>query len=335
MSRKNDYEDEFFDDLDVPNLTAVPIPSETPAKTMSVQTMGRMLGLHKTDSYWLVHKNFFDTVLVNGQIRIDIESFEEWYSRQIKYKKVNGAPPGEQLREESYDAKDISRMLGISETVVYDLMKKENLPYVLVDYWKRWPKEEFDRWYSGQSHYRIQADREADSEDLERSMFMPEMAWLLGISRSVVYSILSEARVKNHFEFVFVADKKRVTKESFMAWYENQNRYRMVFATIEEAQADKARALKEQSKRNSKETEDNLTDKEILRRFPSKKSGNPEYYSAEEVAKILGRTPGYVKKKIREGFIPGKLVARCYRINRLEFDRWLIERDENTEEKEE
>ena len=36
----------------------VPSPEK---KYMSVAEMGRLLGLKKTDRYWLVHKNFFKT----------------------------------------------------------------------------------------------------------------------------------------------------------------------------------------------------------------------------------------------------------------------------------
>ena len=35
-----------------------------------------MLGLKKTESYWLVHRNFFKTDIVNGHMMIDVESFE-------------------------------------------------------------------------------------------------------------------------------------------------------------------------------------------------------------------------------------------------------------------
>ena len=40
--------------------------------TMSVPEMRRMLGLRKTDSYWLVHK----------------QCFEHWYANQVKYKNL-------------------------------------------------------------------------------------------------------------------------------------------------------------------------------------------------------------------------------------------------------
>ena len=59
-------------------------------KTMSVREMGRLLGLKKVESYWLVHKEYFDTVLVSGRMRVVIESFEHCYSGQLKYRKVSG-----------------------------------------------------------------------------------------------------------------------------------------------------------------------------------------------------------------------------------------------------
>ena len=38
--------------------------TKRPKTTMSVQEMGNLLGLKKVDSYWLVHKGFFETILV-------------------------------------------------------------------------------------------------------------------------------------------------------------------------------------------------------------------------------------------------------------------------------
>ena len=62
--------------------------------TMSVPEMRKLLGLKKTDSYWLVHRNFFETKIIGGKMRIDVRSFEKWYANQVKHKKVNGEPPG-------------------------------------------------------------------------------------------------------------------------------------------------------------------------------------------------------------------------------------------------
>ena len=67
--------------------------------SMSVPEMGRMLGLGKTESYWLIKKNYFKTILVGNTMRVMIDSFEEWYANQFKYQKVDGTPPGEELKE--------------------------------------------------------------------------------------------------------------------------------------------------------------------------------------------------------------------------------------------
>ncbi len=58
-------------------------------KTMSVMNMGRMLGLHKTASYWLVKKGYFDSIIVGKHIRVPVDSFERWYEQQTHYKKIS------------------------------------------------------------------------------------------------------------------------------------------------------------------------------------------------------------------------------------------------------
>ena len=38
---------------------------------------GKLLGLKKTDRYWLVHKNVFESKEIAGKMRINIASFEK------------------------------------------------------------------------------------------------------------------------------------------------------------------------------------------------------------------------------------------------------------------
>ena len=57
--------------------------------SMSVMEMGRMLGLSKTESYWLVKKNYFTTIIAGKRMRVMLDSFESWYAGQSHYKKVN------------------------------------------------------------------------------------------------------------------------------------------------------------------------------------------------------------------------------------------------------
>lgn len=83
--------------------------------TMSVSEMQRMLGLSKTEAYWLVHKNVFDTIIVEKKMRVVIASFEKWYANQLRRSKVNGPPPGADLRACSLSVKetfDIEKFLN-------------------------------------------------------------------------------------------------------------------------------------------------------------------------------------------------------------------------------
>ena len=185
-----------------------------------------MLGLRKTDSYWLVHKQCFETVMVEGKMRIVIDSFEHWYANQVKYKKVDGSPPGEELRSYSYSPQELAEELGVSDSIAYDLIKRYDIETFDVDHWMRIRKDVFEAWYKTQTRYRTKADRERDAELEAASITMPEMARQLLITRKEVYNILLTGRDKDQFDFVYIADRRRVTKESFERWYAGQNRYR-------------------------------------------------------------------------------------------------------------
>ena len=161
---------------------------------MTVPEMGKLLGLKKTDRYWLVHKNVFESKEIAGKIRINIASFEKWYANQIKYHKVTGEKPGKELKSWSYSVKEVADLLGVDEYLVYDLLKKNQMEAVIVDYWKRIPKESFQNWYKSQSQYRTKEDRKKDALLEDATITMPEMAQLLGTTRSAVYTILDKDR---------------------------------------------------------------------------------------------------------------------------------------------
>ncbi len=106
-----------------------------------------------------------------------------------------------------YTVQELQEILGVSRPTIYNLLKKkefrwiqlddgkyriskksfddwlDNLEHeaVIVDYWKRIPKDSFRNWYKSQSRYRTKEDREKDAlledatitmeqRDLERSM---------------------------------------------------------------------------------------------------------------------------------------------------------------------
>ena len=116
----------------------------TAKTTMSVREMRQLLGLGKTDSYWLLHKNFFEVILINDKRRIVISSFEKWYANQVKYHKVNGPPPGEELCKRSYSILEVAEILKVDSDTVYTLIRQGKLKAETVDFWMRIPKEEFE-----------------------------------------------------------------------------------------------------------------------------------------------------------------------------------------------
>ena len=152
-----------------------------------------------------ISKKSFETVMVKGKMRIVIDSFEHWYANQVKYKKVDGPPPGEELRSYSYSPQELAEELGVSDSIVYDLIKRYDIETFEVDYWMRIHKDVFAAWYKAQSRYRTKADRDRDAELEAASMTMSEMARLLLISRKEVYNILLTGRDKDQFDFVYIA----------------------------------------------------------------------------------------------------------------------------------
>lgn len=165
-------------------------------KTMSVPEMRKLLGVKKTESYWLVHRNFFKTEIINGQMRVDLESFEKWYANQVKHKKVNGEDPGAELTKKSYSFRDAANLLGIHSSNLYEIWREENLETFTVDFTKRIPIEIFEKWYENQIMYQ-KVGKMPTITDLQAD-FIPlhEAAALLGITKEKMSVITRASRFK-------------------------------------------------------------------------------------------------------------------------------------------
>ncbi len=196
------------------------------ATTMSVMDMGRLLGLKKTDSYYLLHKNWFDTVRVAGKTRVVKASFESWYATQDRYRKVNGPPPGEKLREQMYSVQDIADMLALSKDSVLELIHREGFLTLVVGGKFRIPKMIFDAWYASQGRYQNTEAREHDLPALKSSMTVPEMGRLMGLDPRRAWNLYYSER--DALEMIRIAERPRITMVSFQNWYVQQDRYQLV-----------------------------------------------------------------------------------------------------------
>lgn len=283
------------------------MPEKKKKTTMSVTEMRKMLGLGKTDSYWLVHKNCFETIIVNGKMRIVIDSFEKWYANQIKHAKVDGPPPGEELRAYSYSVREVAEMLSIDDSSVYYLIKRDQIPTFKVETWTWIRKKDFDKWYASQNKHRTQEDREKDAQMEAETLTMPEMARELYITRKAVYNILSKKENRDVFDIVVIADKKRITRASFERWYAGQSEYRKLSdRSPEELAQIRMTERKKEAPR--------------LEVDPNKPS-----YNVRETAVLMDLTPDEVRQLIRDGKIAAKKYGATYIVRRETIDWWTTQ----------
>ena len=185
-------------------------------KTMTVPQMRKMLGVKKTESYWLGHRNFFKTDIVNGPMMIDVESFEKWYANQVKHRKVDGPEPGAELTSRSYSFSEVAKMLGVSSAVVYEIWDKNNLETFTVDFVKRIPKEVFEKWYAGQTRY--QKRRYGSHVGAKRSSYISrnEAARMAGVAPSTISRWVDEG----YFRYTKTDKILRIKRDSFENWLE-------------------------------------------------------------------------------------------------------------------
>lgn len=122
-------------------------------KTMRVREMRDMLGLGKTESYWLIKKGYFKTYLIMGKMRVDIMSFEEWYASQFHYKKVNGEKPGAKYSH-TMSVVEMAELLDISSWDAYELAKEGYFEIQIINNRKQVMIESFEKWYATQDKYR-------------------------------------------------------------------------------------------------------------------------------------------------------------------------------------
>ena len=205
---------------------------------MSVKQMGDLLGLGKTERYWLVHQNRFETETIRGKMWVNVSSFENWYANQVKYHKISGEAPGQKLNECSYSIRDIAGKLNVSESKVYELAKNGVFETIRIDDRIRIPRASFETWYSSQDHFRNEEDRRKDAEAVRDTITFPQMAALLGIPRKTVYGILKSPKYEKFFSIVTYAGRRRITKESFEAFLTGQDRYALSAETTAETSID-------------------------------------------------------------------------------------------------
>lgn len=283
--------------------------------SFSVPELRKMLGIGKTDSYWILKHRNLKTVMVKGQMRILKSSFQEWYDNQIKYRILNGPPPGKKLRAMSYSVGDLTELLDVSEVTIYTILSKGVLETFTVDYCTRITKESFDRWYSEQEKFRIPEDRAKDKELIDATYSMPDIGRLLGVHRNTVYCIINSEKNQAIFEFVTVAGQKRITITSFERWYCSQKRYRIHSETQVEAELPaKAEEALEPQNEEVNEPVHSIKEKTV--------------YRVEDLQAALGISRKAAYNFIQSGKVLAVRAGKSYLIPPSEFHR-ITERSQD------
>ena len=258
-------------------------------KTMSVSEMRRMLGLKKTEGYWLVHRNFFKTEIINETMRVDLESFEKWYANQVKHKKVNGEEPGSELKKSSYSFREAANLLGIYEADLYSIWKENGLETFTVDYVKRISKDVFEKWYCNQKKFH-KLEHIPTSEELDNDYIsLQKAAELLNVPQEELSKIITYGKYKDIFNVIVFDNKKLISKKSFQAFLNTQNEYCMV-----------------------QSQEDNHKD-----------IGTKEYITREEAAILAGVAKSTITKWMQSGKFACVGARQVLRIHRDGFLKWL------------
>lgn len=266
-------------------------------RTMSVPEMRKLLGLKKTESYWLIHRKFFRTETIGGMMRIDLESFEKWYANQVKYRKVVGEAPGKELREKSYSFKEAANILGIHDCDLYDIWKNEKLEYITVDFVRRIPVDIFEKWYADQDVYR-KVKHIPTAEELENDYIcLQDAADLLGISREKLAKIARSEEIGRLLDSTICNNKRWITRKSFQLFLNAQNVYYILD--------------------DGDEQEKDTVSLEIK-----------EYISRQEAAELAGVSVSTVTKWMQSGEFQCVGAGKVLRVHRQQFLNWLNEHRE-------
>ena len=80
--------------------------------SISIPELRKMLGIGKTESYWLIQNRGIKTFQLRGCMRVRNKDFRDWYDNQTKHRLLQGPPPGRALQETSYSVRELTQRVN-------------------------------------------------------------------------------------------------------------------------------------------------------------------------------------------------------------------------------
>ena len=227
----------------------------------------------------------------------------------------------------TYSIRDISGLLGISESSVYSLIKREQLKTVAVDFRMRVPREAFDQWYSSQSRYRKAEEKKNVNDRLQSALTVPQMAALLGIPAEHGYRILEDYDYAHFFKYVTLDGQRQIMKEDFEAFLAGQDKFHLVEVV----------RMADHTSKTSTEAVDIFELPETADQRPKEicksKSRHAwcertaDFITIAEAAERAGVTRQAISKLADRGKIGCMKAGSRILIRRRDFEKWLQNRD--------
>ena len=150
----------------------------------------------------------------------------------------------------------------------------------------------------------------------EATITMPEMARLLGLTRSQVYQILRNPKYSHFFETIVIAEKKRITKENFQKFLEGQDQFHLDPANdYEELAQEQNIALA------------NFRRKKLSQTGVRGSNGNLGYLTFDEASYLAKVSRSLINKWADKGKFKVIKVGGRVRISREDFEAWLEQRN--------
>lgn len=195
---------------------------------MSVREMGDLLGIKKSDRYWLLKKGYFNVIEAAGKMWVETASFEAWYAGQTRYHKVTGEEPGRQLAMQSLSVKEMAALLGVSKGTAYDIILRDHIPTFMNDYMIRVIKKDFWIWYDCQIRYRIAEEDLPDRGGRKNLLSIQEMADILAVPTTEAYRIAEDPRYTSILQITMIEERMYITFQGFDRFLRSQEEYSYV-----------------------------------------------------------------------------------------------------------
>lgn len=189
---------------------------------ISSDEIGKLLGLNEEETKRVMNCGLFKLYRVGNEYRASEKSIKE--SQKIIHAITS-------YREKTtMSVPDLRRILGLGKTATYRLVNKCYFKTYIVFGVMRVDVKSFEEWYEGQFHYK-KVNGERPGKKYGNTIGPSTVAKVLGIPRGTANDLMNNGLV----EYIKVDGYRRIVRESFDAWYENQSKYKKVME-IEEVE---------------------------------------------------------------------------------------------------